>query len=111
MALDSRAYRDIWGSFATGVTVITTDVLGWMASSGGNWLAFLREEVLTPRLSLIEIVKNLVFQGTFLLGLAVCTMLLAIQLMTSVVTTVDSSTITRKKGQIVSQRGRLIRRS
>ncbi|HVJ17995.1 MAG TPA: serine/threonine-protein kinase [Polyangiaceae bacterium] len=73
-------WETIWPFFLVIVllsTVITTDVLGWMAGSGGNWLTFLREEVLTPRLSLIEIVKNLVFQGTFLLGLAVCTMLLA----------------------------------
>jgi hypothetical protein len=73
-------WETVWPFFLVIVllsTVITTDVLGWLAGSGGNWLTFLREEVLTPRLSLIEIVKNLVFQGTFLLGLAVCTMLLA----------------------------------
>ncbi len=73
-------WETIWPFFLVIVllsTVVTTDVLGWMASGGGGWLTFLREEVLTPRLSLIEIVKNLVFQATFLLGLAVCTMLLA----------------------------------
>jgi hypothetical protein len=73
-------WETVWPYFLVIVllsTVVTTDVLGWVAVHGGDWLAFLREELLTPRLSLIEIVKNLVFQGTFLLGLAVCTMLLA----------------------------------
>jgi hypothetical protein len=38
-------------------------------------MPFIREQVLTPPLSLIGIVKTLVFQGTFLLGLLVATML------------------------------------
>ncbi|MEJ7728597.1 MAG: protein kinase [Polyangiaceae bacterium] len=52
------------------VTIITTDALGWTASSEhpSVW-AFLRERVVTQRLDPFEIVKILVFQGTFLLGL------------------------------------------
>jgi serine/threonine protein kinase len=74
-------WETVWPFFLVIVllsTVVTTDVLGWaLASGSGDWLAFLRAEVLTPRLNLIEIVKNLVFQGTFLLGLVACTMLVA----------------------------------
>ena len=57
------------------LTIATTDVLTWaLASPNPNAVEFLREEVLTPRLKLFEIVKTLVFQGTFLLGLAVATL-------------------------------------
>ena len=39
MTLDPRAYRDIWGNFATGVTVITTDVGGWLHGMTANGVA------------------------------------------------------------------------
>ena len=36
MSLDSRIYRDIWGGFVTGVTVITTDCDGWLHGMTAN---------------------------------------------------------------------------
>jgi flavin reductase (DIM6/NTAB) family NADH-FMN oxidoreductase RutF len=36
MGLDARSYRDIWGSFATGVTIITTAVDGWFHGMTAN---------------------------------------------------------------------------
>ncbi|HVR28490.1 MAG TPA: flavin reductase family protein, partial [Thermoanaerobaculia bacterium] len=36
MSLDARGYRDIWGNFATGVTVITTDVGGRLHGMTAN---------------------------------------------------------------------------
>jgi flavin reductase (DIM6/NTAB) family NADH-FMN oxidoreductase RutF len=36
MSIESRTYRDIWGNFATGVTVITTDVDGWLHGMTAN---------------------------------------------------------------------------
>ena len=36
MSLESRTYRDIWGNFATGVTVITTDVEGQLHGMTAN---------------------------------------------------------------------------
>ena len=36
MSLEARTYRDIWGGFATGVTVITTDCDGWLHGMTAN---------------------------------------------------------------------------
>ena len=36
MTLDSRTYRDIWGGFATGVTVITTNASGMLHGMTAN---------------------------------------------------------------------------
>ena len=36
MRLDAETYRDIWGNFATGVTVITTDVDGQLHGMTAN---------------------------------------------------------------------------
>jgi len=36
MSLDSKIYRDIWGGFVTGVTVITTDCDGWLHGMTAN---------------------------------------------------------------------------
>jgi flavin reductase (DIM6/NTAB) family NADH-FMN oxidoreductase RutF len=55
MALDSRGYRDIWGSFATGVTVITTDVLGWLHGMTANGVTSVSLE---PLLMLVCVDKN-----------------------------------------------------
>ena len=55
MALDSRAYRDIWGSFATGVTVITTDVGGWCHGMTANGVASVS---LDPLLMLVCVDKS-----------------------------------------------------
>jgi serine/threonine protein kinase len=57
------------------LTIGTTDVLTWaLASPDPSAVRFLTEQVLTPRLKLFEIVKTMVFQGTFLLGLAVASL-------------------------------------
>jgi flavin reductase (DIM6/NTAB) family NADH-FMN oxidoreductase RutF len=55
MALDPRAYRDIWGSFATGVTVITTDVSGRLHGMTANGVTSLS---LDPLLMLVSVDKN-----------------------------------------------------
>ena len=36
MTLDSKSYRNLWGGFATGVTVITTDCSGWLHGMTAN---------------------------------------------------------------------------
>jgi flavin reductase (DIM6/NTAB) family NADH-FMN oxidoreductase RutF len=36
MSIEPRTYRDIWGNFATGVTVITTEVDGWLHGMTAN---------------------------------------------------------------------------
>jgi serine/threonine protein kinase len=59
-------------------TIIATDFLDWTpAGSSANAWAYVRERVLTKRLPLFEIVKTLVFQGTFLVGLVATTLGLA----------------------------------
>jgi hypothetical protein len=60
------------------VTVVAADVLGWtLASEHASLWAFVRERIVTQPLDVFEIVKTLVFQGTFLLGLVVATLLLS----------------------------------
>jgi hypothetical protein len=75
------AWESAWPVFLIGlvlVTVIATDILDWTISSehASVW-AFLREQVVTRPLDAFEIVRILVFQGTFLLGLVVTTLLLS----------------------------------
>ena len=53
--LDSRTYRDIWGVFATGVTVITTDVDGWLHGMTANGVTSVS---LDPMLMLVCVDKN-----------------------------------------------------
>ncbi len=77
LLIERPRWETVWPFFLVVVllsTVVTTDVLEW-ALTGGNatFVDFLRNQILTPRLNLIEIVKNLVFQGTFLMGLAAAT--------------------------------------
>ena len=59
-------------------TVVATDILDRppSGSTGGAW-AFIKAHILTQRLHLFEIVKTLVFQGTFLVVLVLVAMLLA----------------------------------
>jgi len=55
-----------------------TATLDWVPEgSEVTWGAFVREQIMGPRLNVFEIVKNLVFQGTFLFGLVAASMLLA----------------------------------
>ena len=59
-------------------TVIASDVLGWTLSGDRATVwAFIRERILKQPLDVFEIVKTLVFQGTFLLGLVGTTLLLS----------------------------------
>ena len=55
MGLDARKYRDIWGSFATGVTVITTDAGGWLHGMTANGVVSVS---LDPLLMLVSVDKN-----------------------------------------------------
>jgi serine/threonine protein kinase len=79
--VDRARWESAWPVFLILVlllTIGTTDVLDWaMAHPGANVLSFLRELVLTQPLNLFDIGKTLVFQGTFLLGLAAGGLLLA----------------------------------
>ena len=50
MSLDVTSYRDIWGAFATGVTVITTDCDGWLHGMTANGVTSLS---LDPLLMLV----------------------------------------------------------
>ena len=52
MGLDARSYRDIWGSFATGVTVVTTDVDGWLHGMTANGVVSVS---LDPLLMLVSV--------------------------------------------------------
>ena len=55
MSLDSRIYRDIWGGFATGVTVITTDCDGWLHGMTANGVTSVS---LDPLLMLVCVEKE-----------------------------------------------------
>ncbi len=71
----------VWPIFLVGlllVTVIATDAVGWTLSSEhpSVW-TFFRERIVTQPLEPFEIVKTLVFQGTFLVGLVATTLLLS----------------------------------
>jgi flavin reductase (DIM6/NTAB) family NADH-FMN oxidoreductase RutF len=55
MSFDSRAFRDIWGNFATGVTVITTDVEGFLHGMTANAVVSVS---LDPLLMIVSVDKN-----------------------------------------------------
>lgn len=75
------AWESTWPFFLMLVlllTVATADILDWtLASNRPTLLEFVTTQVLSVPLNLFEIIKTLVFQGTFLLGLVVATMLLS----------------------------------
>ena len=75
------AWESVWPTFLIVVlvgTVIATDVLDWMiARHEADVPTFLREQLFGRRFDLFDILKTLVFQGTFLLGLVVGSVLLA----------------------------------
>ena len=81
LLVDRPRWEGIWPFFLILLllaTLGTTDVLDWAFSPGRSGLLdFLRQQMLTQPLDLIDIVKTLVFQGTFLLGLVISTVLLA----------------------------------
>ncbi len=74
-------WESLWPFFLIIVlllSILMTDVLDWiLASPDPTLVSFFREEVLAPPLNVFDIAKNMVFQGTFLLGLVVAAMLLA----------------------------------
>jgi hypothetical protein len=60
------------------LSILMTAALDWVPEgSDSTWAAFFREQVLDPPLNVFDIVKNMVFQGTFLFGLVAASMLLA----------------------------------
>jgi hypothetical protein len=74
-------WESIWPSFLIVVllsTVVVADVAQWMVSNGGgSGRSLLHEILLVPRLDVFDIVKTVVFQGTFLLGLVAVTLLVS----------------------------------
>jgi hypothetical protein len=75
------AWEAVWPFFliiVLLVTIGTTNVVSWALTDGARtWWSFLQHQVLTQPLDLVEILKTLVFQGTFLMGLVSVTLLLA----------------------------------
>ena len=55
MSLDARVYRDIWGTFATGVMVVTTDCDGWLHGMTANGVTSVS---LDPLLLLVCVAKS-----------------------------------------------------
>lgn len=81
LLVDRVRWESVWPVFLILIlllTIGTTDVLDWaLAHPGADILSFLTELVVTQPLNLFDIGKTLVFQGTFLLGLAAGGSLLA----------------------------------
>ncbi len=61
-------------------TIGTTHALDWVLAGRGDFEEFLQEHVLAQSLDLVEIVKTLVFQGTFLTVLVLGALLLSFPL-------------------------------
>lgn len=81
LLVERPRWESVWPFFLIIVlllTVVTTDVLGFtIGRQEGSLRELLRRELLTMPESPFEIVKTVVFQGTFLLGLAGTTLLAA----------------------------------
>lgn len=81
LLVDRPRWEAVWPVFLILVLLLTigaTDILDWaLAHPGNDVLSFLRELVLTQPLNVFDIGKTLVFQGTFLLGVAGGALLLA----------------------------------
>jgi serine/threonine protein kinase len=81
LLVERPRWESVWPFFLIVVlllTVVTTDVLGFtIGRQGGSLRDLLRRELLTMPESPFEIAKTVVFQGTFLLGLAGTTLLAA----------------------------------
>ncbi|HEY6561814.1 MAG TPA: serine/threonine-protein kinase [Polyangiaceae bacterium] len=75
------AWEAVWPFFLIVVLLLTigaTNVIEWaLGEERSSLLTFLRKQALTQPLDLIDIVKTLVFQGTFLMGLVFSALLLA----------------------------------
>ncbi len=81
LLVDRPRWEAVWPVFLILVLLLTigaTDVLDWaLVHPGHDLFSFLRELVLTQPLNLFDIGKTLVFQGTFLFGVAAGALLLA----------------------------------
>jgi serine/threonine protein kinase len=81
LLVERPPWESVWPFFLVIVlllTVTTTEVLDWTLNTARPDVAsFLKTEILARQLNVFEIVKTLVFQGTFLLGLTLGTMLAA----------------------------------
>ncbi len=81
LLVERPSWESVWPFFLVIVlllTVTTTEVLDWTLSTAHPAAAsFFKTEILARQLNVFEIVKTLVFQGTFLLGLTLGTMLAA----------------------------------
>ncbi|HMJ16376.1 MAG TPA: serine/threonine-protein kinase, partial [Polyangiaceae bacterium] len=75
------AWEAVWPFFLIVVLLLTigaTNVIEWaLGDERSNLLSFLRRQALAQPLDLVEILKTLVFQGTFLMGLVFGALLLA----------------------------------
>src|SRR5450432_1941271 len=81
LLVERPSWESVWPFFLVVVlllTVTTTEVLDWTLSAARPDIAsFFKAEVLARPLNFFEVVKTLVFQGTFLLGVTLGTMLAA----------------------------------
>jgi serine/threonine protein kinase len=81
LLVERPAWESVWPFFLIVVlllTVTTTEVLDWsMKSAHPSMSDFFNAEILARRLNVFEIMKTLVFQGTFLLGVTLGTMVAA----------------------------------
>ncbi len=81
LLVERPAWESVWPFFLVVVlllTVTTTEVLDWtLRAARPDVASFFKAEILARQLNVFEIVKTLVFQGTFLLGLTLGTMLAA----------------------------------
>jgi hypothetical protein len=81
LLVDRKPWEAVWPFFLILIlllTVVTTDVVDWaLTTSAPSFMTFVGEQIMTPPLNLFDMVKTLVFQTTFLLGLVVATLLLS----------------------------------
>jgi hypothetical protein len=81
LLVERPRWESVWPFFLIVVlllTVTTTEILDWRLGSARPDLGtFVKTQILARRLNVFEIMKTLVFQGTFLLGVTLGTMLAA----------------------------------
>ncbi len=81
LLVSRHRWESLWPVFLILVllsTIVTTDVLEWSLSSAhSHWLDFVRAQWRAGAWHPFDIVKTLVFQGTFLLGLVVSALALS----------------------------------
>jgi serine/threonine protein kinase len=81
LLVERPRWESVWPFFLIVVlllTVTTTEVLDWtLGNARPDVATFIKTQILARRLNVFEIMKTLVFQGTFLLGVTLGTMLAA----------------------------------